>query len=193
MDDEQMERLLLERSRRGDTQAFGELVTLHRQRIYGVVFQIVRDPDDALDLVQDTFIKAWRSLASFDGRHKFTTWLHRISTNAAIDLCRKKQRRPQDEWDDQHFSPDAASHTRPSSPRMPGVSIDEDEIRRRIDAAMARLNPVQRATLILREVEGFSYEEIAEQTGVSTGTVMSRLFHARRNMQNELKDFYGSL
>ena len=182
------ERELLERARSGDTEAFDEIVTSHRTRIYALVFQILRNEEDALDLTQDTFIRAWRSLNKFDGRHPLATWLHRIATNAAIDLIRRRQARPQCELTEGPMAVDPASRTTPSAAEVPGEALDRRDLRAILDRALASLSPEHRAVVVLREVEELSYEEIAERTKASMGTVMSRLFYARKHLQTLLKD-----
>lgn len=181
------ERELLERARSGDTRAFDEIVTIHRTRIYALIFQILRNEEDAMDLSQETFIRAWRSLGKFDGRHPFSTWLHRIATNAAIDLIRRRRVRPQCELTDGHLAVDPASRTTPAAFAIPGEGIDRQELRALLDRALASLSPDHRAVIILREVEDLSYEEIARRTQTSVGTVMSRLFYARKHLQTLLK------
>lgn len=182
------ERDLLRRSLGGDTRAFDEIVTSHRTRIFALVYQILRNEDDALDLTQETFIRAWRSLGKFDGRHPVATWLHRIATNAAIDLIRRKQNHPQCEINDRMMAVDPASRTTPSMGEIPGSSLDRRDLQNRLDSALASLSPEHRAVIVLREVEELSYEEIAARTRASMGTVMSRLFYARKHLQTLLKD-----
>lgn len=181
------EQELLGRARRGDTEAFDEIITLHRQRVYALAFQILRNNDDALDVAQETFLKAWRSLAKFDGRHPIGTWLHRIATNASIDVVRRRQSHPQCSIEDGELAVDAASRTTPSSPETPGVEMDRRDLRSRLDEALACLSPDHRAVIILREVEDLSYDEIAKRMNTSTGTVMSRLYYARQHLQTRLK------
>lgn len=184
---------LLEQARRGSAPAFDELVTLHRNRIYMHAYHMVRNEEDALDLTQETFLRAWKSLARFDGKASLASWLHRIATNAAIDLCRRRQSRPQVEWETGPMKIDAASRTTPSHPDAPGEGIDRQEIRRRIEMAFAQLSPEHRAVIVLKELEDFSYEQIARQVGCSLGTVMSRLFHARKKLQTLLKDLHDEI
>lgn len=181
---------LLERARAGDTRAFDELITLHRQRVFAIAFQILRNEDDAMDVAQETFIKAWRSLAKFDGGHPLGTWLRRIATNGAIDVVRRRQAHPQCEIDDRDLAVDPASRTTPARPAAPGAAMDLRDLRCRLDRALAALSPDHRAVVILREVEELSYEEIAGRIGCSVGTVMSRLFYARRHLQSQLKATY---
>jgi len=180
----------LARAREGDTSAFGDLITLHRGKIHMHIFYMVRNEEDALDLTQDTFIRAWRSLARFDGRASFSSWLFRIATNAAIDLCRKRKSRPQTEVELGPMKIDAASRTTPSPAEVPGAGLDRAEIKRRIEGAFAQLSPEHRAVVVLKEVEDCSYEEIARRLGCSPGTVMSRLFYARKKLQTLLADLH---
>lgn len=156
-------------------------------------YQIIRNEDDAMDLAQDTFVRGWKSLASFDGKFSLTSWLRRIATNAAIDLCRFRQRRPQSEISDSVLKPEAGSRTTPSGGESPGDALERSETRRRIEAAFEQLSPEHRVVISLKEIDGLSYEEIAQTTGVALGTVMSRLHHARRKLQTLLKDLHEQI
>jgi RNA polymerase sigma-70 factor (ECF subfamily) len=193
MGDDPEEARLLIRAQGGDTVAFDTLITLHRERIYMHTFQIVRNEEDALDLTQETFIRAWRSLSRFDGTATLSSWLHRISTNAAIDLCRRRRVRPQAELESGPIKIDPASRTTPSRPEAPGASVDRAEISRRVEEAFSALSPEHRAVIVLKELEDLTYEEIAEHLGCSRGTVMSRLFYARKKLQNLLRDLHEEL
>lgn len=181
---------LLARAREGDLSAFDELITRHREKIYMQIYYMVRNAEDALDLTQESFIRAWKSLPSFDGKVPFLSWVRRIATNASIDLCRRRKRRPQSELELGPMRIDAASRTTPSAAEVPGSGLDRAEIRRRIDAALETLSPDHRAIIILREMEELSYDEIARHLGCSQGTVMSRLFHARKKLQTQLNDLH---
>ncbi len=187
------ETALLARARQGNTRAFDELITLHREKIHMHIWQIVRNEEDALDLAQETFLRAWRSLARFDGKGSLSSWLHRIASNAAIDLCRRRQVRPQSELDDGPMKIDAASRTTPSAPEAPGTGLDRAEIRRRVELAFTQLSPEHRAVIVLKEIDDLSYEEISRRVGCSMGTVMSRLFHARKKLQALLRDLHDEL
>jgi RNA polymerase sigma-70 factor (ECF subfamily) len=191
--DDPEEGRLVVRARDGDTAAFDKLITLYREKIYMHIFQIVRNEDDALDLTQETFIRAWRSLAGFDGTATLSSWLHRIATNAAIDLCRRRRVRPQAEFESGMMKIDPASRTTPASPEIPGSSLDRIEIKRRVEEAFSALSPEHRAVVVLKEIEDLSYEEIARHLGCSRGTVMSRLFYARKRLQNLLRDLHEEL
>ena len=193
MGDDPEEARLLARAREGDTVAFDSLITRHREKIYMHTFQILRNEEDALDITQETFIRAWRSLASFDGTAALSSWLRRIATNASIDLCRRRRIRPQTEIESGLMKIDPASRTTPSKPEAPGTSLDRAEIKRRVEEAFSTLSPEHRAVIVLREIEDLSYEEIAGNLGCSLGTVMSRLYYARKKLQTLLCDLHEEL
>lgn len=144
---------------------------------------ITRNEQDALDLAQETFLKAWKHLSRFDGTHSLASWLRKIVTNASIDLCRAKSYRPQSELPDGVLRPDPASRTTPYTPVSPGKALENKELGARIALAFEALTPEQRAVISLKEFEGLTYEEIAQATETSLGTVMSRLFYARKKLQ----------
>lgn len=187
------EAALVTRAQSGDTSAFDELITRHREKIYMHICQIVRNDEDALDLTQDVFVRAWRSLGRFDGRASFVNWIYRIATNAAIDLCRRRQVRSHADLDQGPLVPEAGSHTTPAAAGVPGDGLDRAEIRRRIDEAFAELSPEHRAVIVLKEIDDLSYQEIAQRLGCSMGTVMSRLFYARKNLQARLRDLHDEI
>jgi RNA polymerase sigma-70 factor (ECF subfamily) len=186
---------LVARSREGDTAAFNELITRHRQRCFAMIFQMVRNEDDAWDLAQDGFVRAWRSLSSFRGQSSFFTWLYRIMTNVSLDWLRKKRIEGGQEFDDtvglRRIEPGAP--TAPKRESEPAERLVDAEIRKRIDAAIARLSEEHRAVIVMRELDGMEYQEIADAIGCSIGTVMSRLFYARRKLQDMLRDIYEQL
>lgn len=183
---------LIARSQRGDTRAFDELVTRYRTKIFMITQSIVRNPEEAVDLTQETFIRAWKSLARFDGG-SFGSWLGRIARNAAIDLVRRKQARPQSEIEIGPMRIDAASRTTPSQADHPSLGMERGELRERFERALVTLSPEHREVVVLKEIEDLSYKEIAEVAGCTIGTVMSRLFYARKKLQIELKDLYDEL
>src|SRR4051794_35704588 len=152
---------LIARSQSGDTAAFNELVTRYRQRAYAMIYQMVRNEEDAWDLAQDGLLKAWRNIRLFRGDAQFFTWLYRILMNVAIDWLRKKQVRGATEFDDavglQAIEP--ASTTTPRGDLAPAVRLADKEIRARIDAAIAKLSPEHREVIVLREIDGLEYQE----------------------------------
>lgn len=186
---------LCRRAQEGDTAAFDELITRHREKIHMLTWQIVHNEEDALDLTQETFLRAWRSLPRLNLKNAASplAWLRRIATNAAIDLFRKRRHRPQAELEDAALKIDAASRTTPSAGEVPGRGLDRELIRQRLSAALEKLSPEHRMVIVLKEMEDMSYEEIGRAAGCSTGTVMSRLFYARKNLQALLRDLHDEL
>jgi RNA polymerase sigma-70 factor (ECF subfamily) len=186
---------LIARSQRGDPAAFNELVTRYRQRAFAMIYQMIRHEEDAWDLAQDAFLKAWKSIHHFRGQSQFFTWLYRILMNVTIDWVRRKQVQGEAEFDDsvglQNIEP--ASVTTPRGERAPADRLSDKEIRARIDAAIQRLTPDHREVIILREIEGLDYQEIADRVGIPLGSVMSRLFYARKKLQTMLRDVYENL
>ncbi len=160
-----------------------------------MIYHLVHNEQDAWDLAQDGFVKAWKSLDRFRFQSSFYTWLYRIMTNVAIDFLRKKQIQSGQEFDDtiglQDLEP--GSDLAPKSGPLPLQKMERAELRQRIDAAIARLSPEHRTVILLKEMEDLQYHEIAETVGCSIGTVMSRLFYARKKLQVMLKETYENL
>lgn len=181
---------LIRRAREGDDEAFGELVKMYHERIYRTIYAIVMHPEDAREVEQQTWVKAWQRLNRFREQSGFYTWVYRIAVNAALDWIRSRARRPEDPMPD--FGPEAlavalAEHAPSEAPR-PDREVQRAEFRELFQRALEQLSPEHRTALTLREVEGLSYEEIASLTGCRVGTVMSRIFYARRQLQRILKD-----
>jgi RNA polymerase sigma-70 factor, ECF subfamily len=187
---------LVKRCQDGDTEAFDELVTRYRTRVFGMIYNMVHSEQDAWDLAQDSFVKAWKSIKRFRGQSSFYTWIYRIVMNVTIDWLRKKQIKAGGaEFDDsiQLKEVDPASKTMPKADVLPSESMEQKEIRSEIDKAIAQLSPEHRAVILMKEIDGMQYHEIAETLGCSIGTVMSRLFYARKKLQNLLKDCYENI
>ncbi len=187
--------VLVARCQRGDTQAFNELVTKHRQKVYAMIYNMVRNEQDAWDLAQDGFLKAWKSIARFRGQSSFYTWLYRIMMNVTIDWVRKKRIESQAEFDETLGlrGVEAGAVTAPKQDALPLKKMEQVEIRARIDAAVEKLTPEHRAVILMREMDGLEYQEIADAMECSIGTVMSRLFYARKKLQVLLKDVYENI
>ncbi|HZO37983.1 MAG TPA: sigma-70 family RNA polymerase sigma factor [Methylomirabilota bacterium] len=179
------EAILIERCRAGDLAAFEPLVEKYRQRVYRLAYNVLRDPDEAWDVAQDAFIRAFKALPSFRGDSAFYTWLFRIVMNVARDRARQHaargrafgtERVDEKDWDrvlvDQATSPDAHA-----------TQVEE---RDRIARALATLSEPHRAIIMLSDLEGLSYREIAEVLNIPMGTVMSRLHNARRRLRDAL-------
>jgi RNA polymerase sigma-70 factor, ECF subfamily len=187
---------LVRQAQAGDTEAFDQLVSRFRTRVFGMIYNMVHNEQDAWDLAQDSFLKAWRSIARFRGQSSFYTWMYRIVMNVTIDALRKKQVKGSgaefnDEVQLKEIEP--ASRTVPHGDALPHERMEHKEIRGRIDAAIAQLSPEHRAVILMKEIEDMQYHEIAESLGCSIGTVMSRLFYARKKLQNLLRDVYENV
>lgn len=187
---------LVKRCQRGDTAAFDELVTRYRTRVFAMIYNMVHNEQDAWDLAQDSFVKAWKSINRFRGKSSFYTWVYRIVMNVTIDWLRRKQVKGAGmEFDDavQLKEVDPASKTVPRGEPMPHQRLEGQEIRARIEQAIDQLSAEHRAVILMKEIEGMQYHEIAEALGCSIGTVMSRLFYARKKLQNSLRDVYENV
>lgn len=183
---------LVARSRNGDAGAFDILITRYRARVYGTMIQMLRNEEDALDATQEAFVRAWHALPKLrDGN--FGGWLHRIGVNHALDLLRRAKKRPSQEFTDMSAEVSADARTAPAEAVPPDLGLRRDELRVEIDAALALLKPDHRAVIVLKEIEGLSYAEIAAAVGCSQGTVMSRLYYARRSLQEKLRHVYETL
>lgn len=176
-------------AQRGDRDAFRTLFERYHRRAYALAFGVLRHQDDALDVVQEAFIKAHKYLDKFEGNSSFYTWLYRIVMNLAIDHLRKHRRAQPVELDETRIESEGDE---PLLPRIlggnPGRALMDKQLRGRIDQALEQLSENHRSVLVMRELEGLSYEDMAQAMRCSKGTIMSRLFHARRNMQKRLLD-----
>src|SRR5690606_37291239 len=183
---------LILRAKGGDPGAFRELVERHQRRALVLAMALVRDEQDAREVVQEAFLRVYRGIDRFHGTSSFFTWLYRIVTNLSIDLMRRPARR-EVEWDDHlEQSEDAdVSFLSKVAETDPFDAIRRQEIAERIWQSLEDLPPYHRGVIVMREVNGMSYEEMAEAMGVSKGTIMSRLFHARQKLQRVLADCYA--
>ncbi|MFA6947863.1 MAG: sigma-70 family RNA polymerase sigma factor [Eubacteriales bacterium] len=173
----------------GNSEAFGELVSHYESFVYNVVYQIMGNREDALDISQDSFIKAYRSLSSFRGDCRFSTWLYRIAVNTSKDALRSRSKHNVtsltefEDGDDETKNIDIPDDT---PENMPEEALDGDERRRAVRLAIEALSEDHRAVVLLRDVSGYSYEDIAEMLGLEIGTVKSRLNRARLGVKNYL-------
>ncbi len=181
---------LVDRSRDGDEKAYRELVTRYQQRAFRIAYDILRRREDAEDAVQEAFVKAYLSLSSFRGQSSFYTWLYRIVYNMSIDFKRKQGRGggPASEFKEEILNENPTASSVLGKVEAPEAVALRKEQGKRIQQALAELSEEHRAVITLREFEGMSYDEIAECSGVSKGTIMSRLHYARKKMQELLKD-----
>jgi RNA polymerase sigma-70 factor, ECF subfamily len=178
------EEALISRCQKGDQDALKEVFELYRDRVYRIAYGVVRHREDALDIVQEVFIKLFRSIHQFEGKSRLYTYLYRMTMNTAIDHSRKAKKLSSSSIDQEGgFVPvDPAE-------RRPDQIAAHRELQDRLRKAMDSLPHDQRAALVFREVEGLSYQETAEAMGCSIGTVMSRLHYARKKIQASLKDY----
>lgn len=168
----------------GDKEAFGEIVKTYYPRIYALALGMVNNAADARDLAQITWIKAWRSLKGYRESSAFFTWLYRIAVNTCLDFLRRRARRPEQALEEA----DALMAAAGRRVRGPDEEVSHKELDAAFRRALNELSDTHRMTLILREVQGLSYRQIAAAMRCRPGTVMSRLFYARRFMQKRLKN-----
>jgi RNA polymerase sigma-70 factor, ECF subfamily len=177
-------------AQRGDEEAFGNIVRALHGRVYAVVYRVVGNAEDAREVVQMAWVKAWQKLGSYKQEARFFTWMYRVAFNTAMDHHRKVGRRKEVDLLDE-----VAHDHEPgrASPVGEQAGPDEDVMRReqmeQFEQALQTLSPEHRTALVLREVEGMSYKEIAEVMKTREGTVMSRLYYARKAIQEQLKDW----
>jgi RNA polymerase sigma-70 factor, ECF subfamily len=179
------ERRLIAESLKGRTEAFGELVLRYQDRLYHAALRIADTPDDAYDVVQDAFLNAYQSLASFKGDAEFFTWLYRIAFNAAIS--QKRKRKTTASLDAGRNGKPIAEPVDDSHGIVPGETMEQGEEEAKLHAAIRKLSTEHRAVLVMKDIDGLKYEEIAEATGVPIGTVRSRLHRARLDLRSLLE------
>lgn len=193
-EDKERDKKLVAAVQNGDAAAFRELFDRYNQRAYSVALGVVKNPQDALDIVQEGFVKVHKHISKFEGSSSFYTWLYRIIMNLSIDHIRRTKRATRIDYDDRVLR--AADEIEGDGTIMPDIlgsspkkSVLRRELSEAISAALEELPEHHRAVILLREVEGMTYEEMAVTLEVPKGTIMSRLFHARRKMQESLDDY----
>ncbi len=174
----QEEMLIVRQVLDGETNRFELLVRTHEKSIYNLALRMLGSEQDALDASQEAFFRAYRSLSSFRGDSKFSVWLYRLASNVCLDMLRQRSRTREDsltsDEDEQLSLPDIRFD--------PQTELEKDALRRAVRQGLDQLEPVFRQALILRDVNGLSYEEIAQVAGLEPGTVKSRIFRARRKL-----------
>lgn len=176
--------VLVSECRRGNQEAFAALVERYHGRIYSLAYRLLGNPEDASELTQETFCRAYVKLGEFRGDASFSTWLYRIANNLCLDQLRRRQRRPAVSLDAE--SGDGSLREVSAGAPGPAEVCTRRAMLARLEEVIATLPPDQRATLILRDVQGLSYEEIAQVLQCSLGTVKSRLSRARRSLRDKL-------
>ncbi len=181
---------LVFKSQRGDVRAFDELVERYHGRIYGLTYNMTSNREDAEDLTQEVFVKAFEALPRFKGKSSFYTWLYRIAVNKTINYRKKRNRNRALSLDqfDQDIKTDDTYHDL-TSKGSPLRNINLTELQERLNGALQKLSDKHRTVVVMHDMQGVPHEEIAKVVGASVGTVRSRLFYARRQMQTELSEF----
>jgi len=182
---------LLTRAQDGDQKAFGELVEIHHSQVYGQILRMVRNSEDAKEIAQLAWIKVWNKIGSFRFESAFSSWLYRVATFTALDAIRKRNSRREVSYENPE---DASVGLKDASlsvvaPPEQILNLERQEIRDRFMEALDQLPEHHKTALMLRENEGLSYKEIAQRTHCKTGTVMSRIFNARKAIQSNMKEF----
>ena len=188
---------LIQKCKEGDTKAFYALVQRYQKKLFSVAFGMVHHPDDAMDVVQEAFLKAYRYLPKFQGNSSFYTWLYRIVVNLCIDFLRKEGRYRSVDYDDALEITESKATMELPGPGLPCEgnpmeSLKNKELGEQIWSAIQCLSPNHRAVITLREIEQMSYEDIAATLECSKGTVMSRLHHARAKLREILNSYVQS-
>ena len=179
MIDAQLESVWLDAARRGDQEAFGELVRIYEKRVFALTSRMCRNPDDAAEAAQDAFLAAWQGLPKFRGVRSFATWLYRLASNACVDLLRRENRRQADSLDE-------AALDLPSTEPSPQESAERKELREQVEDGLRQLSPDYRAVLVLREIHQLRYDEIAQALSLDVGTVKSRINRGRKRLREIL-------
>ena len=175
-------------AQKGDTLAFEELVARHRDKIYARAFSMMRNEQDAIDLSQEAWVKAWQRLVQFQGESSFATWMTRITINLCLDQLRRQKRTRAESIEEMDEESGGVERQMPVVVTNPTERLERGELRKRIDAAMEKLSHEHRTVLVLHEFEEMEYKQIAKVMGCSIGTIMSRLFYARRRLAALLND-----
>ncbi len=181
---------LVQRAKRGDIAAYDDLVRRYQERIYATVYHMTANHEDANDLAQETFIKGYQALKSFKGDSSFYTWVYRIAVNKTINFLKQRKNRTYLNLNDLDFNaehdPDLVALISDKTPRR---DASLSELQEKLNAAMLKLSPVHRLVVTLHDVQGLSHEEIGKIMDCNIGTVRSRLFYARQQLQAHLSDY----
>jgi RNA polymerase sigma-70 factor (ECF subfamily) len=182
------DRALVTAAQKGDMVAFEELVARHRDKIYARAFSMMRNEEEAIDLSQEAWVKGWRRLGQFQGDSSFGTWMTRIVINLCLDQLRKQKRQRTESVEEMAHESGGVERHMPVITINPTAGLERNELRQRIDRALSQLSYEHRTVLVLHEFDELEYKEIAKVMACSIGTVMSRLFYARRKMAALLAD-----
>jgi len=181
---------LVRRAKTGDLEAYDELVRRYQERIYATIYHMTANHEDANDLAQETFIKAYQALKSFKGDSSFFTWIYRIAVNKTINFLKQRKNKTHMSLNDLDFNAEHdADLVALISEKTPRREVNLIELQEKLNAAMQKLSEIHRLVVTLHDVQGMSHEEISRIMDCNTGTVRSRLFYARQQMQAYLSDY----
>ena len=179
--------LLIRRAQRGDADAFEQLLLEHQKNVYNLCYRMAGNPDDAMDLSQETFLRAWRCLDQYQFASAFSTWLYRLCSNICIDFLRRRRRQQTVPLTFEDADGEEQTYAVPDAQPLPEEQVELKLTRETLAAAMAQLLPEHRAVLQLRVVNEMSYEQIADVLDIQIGTVKSRLSRARNQLKKILE------
>ncbi len=179
---------LVRAAQQGDMAAFENLVARHRDKIYARAYSMMRNEEEAIDLSQEAWVKGWQRLNQFQGESSFATWMTRITINLCLDALRRQKRQRAESIEAMDEESGGVERHLPVITQNPTERLERAELRSRIDAALGKLSDAHRTVLVLHEFEGMEYKLIAQTMRCSIGTVMSRLFYARRRLAALLAD-----
>jgi len=188
--DEPEDQKLVKRAQGGDLEAYDELIRRYQERIYATIYHMTANHEDANDLAQETFIKAYQALKSFKGDSSFFTWVYRIAVNKTINFLKQRKNKTHMSLNDLDFNaehdPDLVALVSDKTPRR---DVNLIELQEKLNGAMQKLSEIHRLVVTLHDVQGLSHEDISKIMGCNTGTVRSRLFYARQQLQAYLSDY----
>ena len=179
--------ILVEKAKKGDANSFEILVIKYQRRIFNLIFRLTNEPDIVEDIAQEVFIKAYKALKDFKGKSSFSTWIYRITVNTCLNHIKSNKRNLYKSLEDDSYEEgyDTASHNLMNTEHV----IERHELSKKIEEAINSLNQEQKAIIVLRDIEGFSYEDIGRILDCPTGTVRSRLFRARKELKSILENY----
>lgn len=182
------EKKLIQKAKAGDNKAFEELIEEHFKKIYNIAYRMTGNPDDASDMTQEVMIKLFRNIGSFKGDSKFSTWVYRVATNTCLDELKKQKRHSHTSLNAEFDTGEGElTYDVEDTAPTPEEATEKKELRHTVAAAIQKLSPDHKAAIILRDIKGFSYDEIAKVLKCSEGTVKSRLNRARAALKEILK------
>lgn len=173
----------------GDMRSFEELVARHRDKIFARAYSMTRNEEEAVDLSQEAWVRAWKKLRQFHGDSSFSTWMTRITINLCLDYLRKKKRRIFESIEKMNEESGGVERLMPLVDENPTAGLEKNELRRKIDQALEQLSETHRSVIVMHEFEEMEYREIAQKMDCSIGTIMSRLFYARKKLATLLTKY----